>query len=229
MSDGERAAQHVAEYGAARRRLRSVVEASDPAAFDAPAPATPRWCVRDVLAHVVGVADDAINQRLDGITTDAWTQAQVDRRRDRSVSDMLDEWDEVGPAFEAQLELLPPVISGQVLYDAVTHEHDIRHALGAPGARDVPAIGLVFEWMVAMRNTSDRPTLEFDTGDEVVVAGSGDVVASVRASRFELVRASTGRRSASEIAQYAWSSPVDPAAIIVAPQLFCLRAEPLNE
>ena len=31
------------------------------AALDVPAPATPEWRVRDVLAHMVGVADDIVN------------------------------------------------------------------------------------------------------------------------------------------------------------------------
>ena len=32
------------------------------------------------------------------------------------------------------------VMAGQAILDVVTHEHDVRHALGAPGARDSDAV-----------------------------------------------------------------------------------------
>jgi hypothetical protein len=51
----------------------------------------------------------------------------------------------------------------------------------------------------------------------------------VTASRFEVVRACTGRRSASEIEQYGWSEATDVSSILIAPTLFRVRDEPLNE
>jgi hypothetical protein len=124
---------------------------------------------------------------------------------------------------------MPAQITGQVLFDAVTHEHDIRHAVGAPGARDVPAIDMVFDWVVWGRSMGGAPKLRFDVGGEVVESGSGDdVVATVTASRFELVRAITGRRSRSEIEAYGWDPPADAAVLLAAP-IFSMRDEPLNE
>jgi uncharacterized protein (TIGR03083 family) len=222
-------AVYVDEYRAVRGRVRDVLSGFASADFDRTAPATPEWRVRDVLAHVVGVVDDALHGRLDGVTTIAWTSAQVDARRDRAVPEMLDEWDTLAPAFEEALLQLPPMVTGQVLADATTHEHDVRHALGAAGARDAAAITLMFDWMIEARTLGGAQPLAFECDGTVHVGGQGDPLATVRASRFEFVRAMTGRRSASEIEQYDWSSPVDPATILVAPSLFTLRAEPLNE
>ena len=42
-----------------------------------PVPCTPAWTVRDVLSHVAGIPDDALNGRLDGVTTEPWTSTIV--------------------------------------------------------------------------------------------------------------------------------------------------------
>ena len=34
------------------------------------------------------------------------------------------------------LSLIPSPVNSQLIFDAATHEHDLRHALGEPGARD---------------------------------------------------------------------------------------------
>src|SRR3954447_14031758 len=185
---------HSEEYAALRQRVRDLLSGVGPATLEAVAPATPKWRTRDVLAHMVGVVDDASNQRLDGVTTEPWTQAQVDARAGATVDDMLDEWDRIAPGFEAVLTQMPARITGQVLFDAVTHEHDIRNAVGAPGARDVPAIGMAFDWIAWGRSMGGAPKLRFDVGDAVVESGGGEVVATVSTTRFELVRAIAGRR-----------------------------------
>jgi uncharacterized protein (TIGR03083 family) len=219
---------HSAEYGKLRARVRDVLAASDAAALDLRAPATPEWRVRDVLAHLVGVVDDVRNGRLYGVATDPWTDAQVNARKDCTVAEMLDEWDELSPAFEAGLAQLPMSITGQALFDAVTHEHDIRHALGQPGARDNQAVSYVFDWMVYSRTAAGRPALRFHTGNAVTVAGVGDPIATVKGSRFELLRATTGRRSASEIEALEWEPRTDAAQMLSSP-IFTLRDEPLGE
>ena len=116
------------------------------AALDQIAPATPEWRVHDVLAHLVGVTDDVVNGRLDGIASDPWTAAQVDARRDRSVAELLAEWDERRAAVRDGARRRAARVGGQALFDAATHEHDLRHALGAPGARDCDAVAIAFEF-----------------------------------------------------------------------------------
>jgi uncharacterized protein (TIGR03083 family) len=211
-----------------RERIVDLVRGAPSGALDEVAPATPKWRVRDVLAHVVGVADDSLAQRLEGVTTEPWTDAQVAARAERSVDDVLAEWDTLAPQFEAGITQLPPVLAGQILFDAFTHEHDMRHALGEVGARDGEATDLVFDWMVHVRALSGRPALRFDTGNGTTVGGTGNVVATVGASRFELARAATGRRSASEVGAYSWDRPTDASTILIAP-IFTIRDTPLGE
>ena len=67
--------------------------------------ATPLWTVRDVLAHVVGIASDLNAQRFGAGDGDAWSLAQVAARGVCSVDDLAVEWDREAPLFEAGLRL----------------------------------------------------------------------------------------------------------------------------
>ncbi len=145
-------------YGGVRARVTDIVRAADSAALDTIASATPEWRVRDVLAHLVGVPTDVMAGKLDGVATEPWTRAQVDARRDASVEEMLAEWAETGPQFEAALTGVPFEMSGQALFDAMTHEHDIRAALGVPGARDTDAVEIAWEWILGARTRASAPS-----------------------------------------------------------------------
>jgi uncharacterized protein (TIGR03083 family) len=219
---------HAAAYKALRGRVRDVVEAADPAALDAVVPATPEWRARDLLAHLVGVPDDVVNGRMDGIASDAWTQAQVDARTDRPVAEMLVEWEETAPHFEALLAAAPAEIAGQAVFDAATHEHDLRNALGAPGARDSDAVDTAWQWIVEARTRNGAHALCFviDGGEES--SGVGDPVARIEASRFELFRAVSGRRTADEMARYGWDREPD-AQLLLGADLFTIRTVSLGE
>jgi len=219
---------HGDAYAALRARVTAVIECAEPAALERVAPATPEWTVREVLSHLVGVTDDVVNGRLDGIATDAWTGAQVDARVGAPAPALLEEWEKNSPQFETMMRAVPTEVAGQAIFDAMTHEHDIRNALGAPGARDSDAVVLAWEWAVDARTRGGARAIRFVTEAGDTVAGAGDPVATVRASRFEILRAATGRRSANEIAGYAWDPAPHPALLIAAP-IFRLRATDLGE
>src|SRR5262245_47785786 len=187
---------HAVAYRALRARVREVVEAADDDAMLTIVPATPEWRAHDLLAHLVGVTDDVVNGRLDGIASDAWTQAQVDARVDRTTGELLAEWDRTSPAFEEMLAAAPAEIAGQALFDAATHEHGLRNALGAPGARDSDAVGTGWDWIVGARTRAGAHAMCFVINGDEESSGVGDAVARIEASRFELFRAVSGRRTA---------------------------------
>jgi len=219
---------HGDAYAALRVRVTEVVAGADPDALEQIAPATPSWTVREVLCHLVGVTDDVVNGRLEGVTTDAWTAAHVDKRVGVPVDALLEEWEATGPQFDAMLRAVPDEIAGQAVFDAVTHEHDIRNGLDAPGARDSDAVALAWAWAVDARTRFGAPALRFVTDAGAEVSGAGEPVATVQASRFELIRAFTGRRSADEITRYGWEPGCKPELLIAA-DIFTLRARPLDE
>ena len=219
---------HALAYQALRGRVRAVVEAADDGAMLAIVAATPEWRAHDVLAHLVGVSDDVVNGRLEGLASDAWTQAQVDARRDRATGDLLAEWEEKAPQFESMLGAAPAEIAGQALFDAATHEHDLRNALGAPGARDSDAVETGWSWLLDARTRAGAHALRFVVEDGEQESGVGDPVARIEASRFELFRAVSGRRTAEEVAGYGWDRAPD-AQLLLGGDLFTLRTVSLRE
>ena len=219
---------HAVAYRGVHERVKNLIEAAKPAALDQPAPATPEWTVREILCHLVGVCDDVVNGRLDGIATDAWTGAQVSKRCDASAADLLAEWDKVSPPFEQMLVDTPPEIAGQAIFDAVTHEHDIRHALSQPGARDTDAIELAWDWIMLVRPLGGGPGVRFVT--EAGTQAVGDpLVATIEATRFEVLRATAGRRSLDEVAAYGWDPEPQPDLLLASNDIFSFRPSPLNE
>ena len=219
---------HAVAYRALRSRVREVVESSDADVMLTVVPATPEWRVHDVLAHLVGVTDDVVNGRLDGLASDAWTQAQVDSRSERSTGELVAEWDAVGPQFEALLAAAPAEIAGQALFDAATHEHDLRNALHAPGARDSDAVDTGWQWIVDARTRAGAHAMCFVVEAGEQPSGVGDLMARVEASRFELFRAISGRRTASEVAGYGWDREPAPTLVLGA-DIFTLRTVSLGE
>jgi uncharacterized protein (TIGR03083 family) len=219
---------HAVAYRSLRDRVDELVRAADPETFDRIAPATPEWTVHDVVAHMVGVVDDVVHGRLEGVASDAWTAKQVDARRNVPVPEMLDAWRDQGPEFEALITDVPAEISGQALFDAITHEHDLRNAFGVPGARDSDAVAIAWDWLIAARTRNGGQPIRMVTEHGACVAGAGDPAATVHASRFELLRACSGRRTEAEIAAYGWD-PAPDATLLLASDIFTMRTSSLDE
>lgn len=208
------------DYAGAYHDIRdrvTILIRSHGAEVDMFAPATPEWRVRDVVSHMAGICDDILAGNLDDVGTDAWTDGQVSKRREWPVERILSEWDEQGAAVEQIMDSFPEVIVGQMIYDATTHEHDIRGALAEPGARDSGGVTIAFEWGTDRFGEvlGDDGTFTFvtDVGDKSV--GSGGALATVRASRFELFRAFTGRRSLAQMRAYEWDGTPAPERLVL--------------
>jgi uncharacterized protein (TIGR03083 family) len=202
-------AAHSAAYRGVRERVTALVAAADPAALDAISPATPQWRVRDVFGHLVGVATDVVNGNVADAAADHWTAAQVEARYHLPIEALIDEWAGAGPHVDTFVLSLPTSITGQLVADAVIHEHDLRLALGAPGERDSDALVIGVNWVVGalgrIYDDAGQPATRFESEAVAATAGSGAVDATVRASTFELARAIAGRRTVAEIAAYDWT------------------------
>jgi uncharacterized protein (TIGR03083 family) len=194
-------------YAGTRQRMTALLRDADPTVQ---VPACPAWTVKDVASHMAGVVDDVLAGRLDGVGTDPWTAEQVATRTDRSVGEILDEWNEKAPAFEAMLDPLGAP-GEQAVFDVVSHEHDVRGALQHFGAQDSDAVGIGLRWVapnfVLLVAEAGHPPLRVSTTNSQAW-GPDDAPATLRAPAFELVRALSGRRSHNQIRCFDWN--VDP-------------------
>ncbi len=222
-----------AAYRELRERVTALVQASSEDALDRTAPATPAWRVRDILGHLAGVCDDVTNGRLDGVATEEWTNAQVAKRRDWPTEQLLADWTEHATTVEPQMNSFPPIIVGQMITDAFTHEQDIRGALGSPGGGDSAALEIAFAWSTDRLNdrltANNEGTLVLETGAGTKTVGGGEPVTHLRADRLEIVRSVTGRRSRAQLDALDRDGPFDPEALLLSSTIFTPAASDLVE
>jgi uncharacterized protein (TIGR03083 family) len=186
-------------YLDSHRRVIDLVEPLSAAELDRRTPACPLWSVRDVLAHLAGViAAVAGEPSVGAIASPEWTQAQVEARRDRTVAELIAELRRHAPAAN-QI----PVSSGSwqpLLHDALSHEADIRGAIGAPL---LPADALAAAWPLITESIAQRlaplGTVLLKLDEQLIVIGGGRPDVEVEATQFDFWRARYGRRSPAQI------------------------------
>jgi uncharacterized protein (TIGR03083 family) len=199
-------------YRDVRERITELVASAT--STEAAVPACPEWRVHDVVAHVAGVVEDFLSGSLESAGSPAWTAVQVEKRRARSTADVLAAWNEQAPSLEAKLDEFGPA-GYQLLMDVVTHELDLREALGleAGEAATCAAVTLGLGWLLErlVRSAEARGVV----GLHLRSSGgrswsSGDpTVATLSSDDLGLLRACTGRRREAELRAMSWEGDVD--------------------
>lgn len=199
-------------------------------------PACPSWTVRETVAHLAGTAQDIASLNLEGVATDTWTKAQVDRLAHLGLDELLELWGQVIDTVAVRVGqdgLERP--AGQLVFDSLTHEHDIRGALSEPGTRtDDPvyavAIGFLTTNYDEMARTSELPALELTTPTTGTTQLGDPCLATeqvaVSVSDFEALRAFGGRRSVRQLLALPWRG--DPKGVLPALSNDAIRP-PVND
>jgi uncharacterized protein (TIGR03083 family) len=208
---------HAAVYRSIRARVTDLVRDLPDEELDRIAPATPSWRVRDVVAHLAGNTADIVAGNLEGVASDPWTQAQVDARSTTPIVDVLDEWARCSAVVEPLIAGMDPMMRAMFLTDAVTHEHDVRGALGIPGARDTDAVDYAFRGVTRGigAQLGDTGALRIVHDDGAIVLGEGEPRSVVTTSRFEVVRAAVGRRSYAQIEAWSWEGATRAQVLVL--------------
>ena len=218
-------------YQELRTTMTDLGRTLSPEQASAVVPACPSWSVKDVYSHMAGNAADILAGNIAEAGTDPWTAAQVEARRDRSLAEVLDEWDRLGPQVEDALKALEDMIDPRLIVDQWTHEQDLRGAVGRPGGRDSSTArwcaGRLTRGFEGRARAAGLQPLTVDFGDEQVHPKEGSPAGTVAVDRFEFVRAGMGRRSRAQVRAWAWS--VDPGPYVGTVAVFPARETDLVE
>ena len=172
-------------YRVTRAAVLELLEGTPETSATLSVPACPAWTVQQTASHFIGVVEDLLAGRMEGITSDAWTDAQVQRHSGESLAELSTALNATIIPFDALLPMIPSPANSQLVMDAVTHEIDLRQALGLPCADSTPALSVAKAWLLDMAARRDQSFT-----DDLESAGISDLV---------LVRALTGRTSISEM------------------------------
>ena len=165
------------------------------------------WTVADIAGHVVGIAVDITQGRLEGLGTVAVTQRQADERAGRTAQELTDELANAGPVLSALLASFPeeawegPATNDPdytlgfaieaIWYDAYLHGDDIRDALELPSARGAGLRAAVHHVAGYLEHRAwGSATLELNGVERINVAGGGPKIIG---DPLEFVLAATGR------------------------------------
>jgi len=177
--------QVAVSYIALRARVIDLLRSTPESSGNIVVPCTPAWTIRQLAAHLVGVPEDILAGRMEGVTSDAWTQAQVERFGLLTLSELADLFETTAPQIDAILHNIPQPIISQFVMDAVTHEQDMRSALGVPGGRDSKAVEVGVGFFLNLIEVSDPPLF--------------DVLITTSASSWDVLRSLTGRRTVEQM------------------------------
>jgi uncharacterized protein (TIGR03083 family) len=195
-------------YQDTRARIFALTTGLDDAAWMTSVAACPRWSVRDVIAHLTAVAQDWSRAQLAGAPNDEETAAQIARFDGYDAAEILAAWTDAAAELDRLADtagMEPP------LGDIVVHEHDIRAAVGRPGARDSAAVWYVADWL--LRDLRTPVPLHVTVEDARYRSGPDErAEIQLRTTYFEALRWRTGRRSRAQLAAMDWSG--DPTPVL---------------
>jgi uncharacterized protein (TIGR03083 family) len=181
-------------------------------------PGTPKWTVRDLIGHVVGCPIELAAGHFEGAGGDEWTQAQVDARRETSIADLLAEWEAAADSIDAAIRI--GNVPVPVTLDILTHESDLRGAIGAAATPDDRAVRFVADGFGArafsVAAKADLAPLELRATDTDWSVGTPGGV-SAEATEHEWTRALTGRRSNRQVTGYRWIGDPKPYLDLLCP------------
>jgi uncharacterized protein (TIGR03083 family) len=205
-------------YRDARLRVTGLVDGLTDEQLAVVVPGAPKWTVRDLLAHFVGCPIELAAGNFDGAGGETWTQAQVDARREATVGELMAEWEAAAGSVDAAIRAGDVPVP--VTLDVLTHESDLRGAVGAAPTPDAAAVRFLADGFgaraVASVAKAGLPPLQLratDTDWSVGTAGGTSAAATER----EWARALTGRRSVRQVKAYQWSDEPAPYLDLLCP------------
>lgn len=194
-------------YRQSQGRILSLVNSAN---AELPVEACPGWTVRNTIAHLLGVLRDLAGGKIADASSDTWSDNHIARAGDRSVSDLAAEWHVIANTNPGVFQSLGPVL----VADLVTHEFDIKQAIGNSQGRDDQVVRTVALFYLNALDGAWRedgvPPLRILTETNTLDIGGENPETSVEMSWFEIGRIVSGRRSREQVKALAWSGDPEP-------------------
>ncbi len=228
-----------AAYEDGLRRLVTLVDDLPDRDLASRVPACPLWSVRDLVAHLTGVAEDSLHGRFfDGavgawadpalaVRREAWTAGQVEARRDLDRDRLVAELERHGQALVRALRRgdsaatdVPTWMIGAPVADLAVHLADLREALGLPPETETLVGTHGFAgyraWLGDRLTARGLAPLRLadptDPSSAWVLGGDADPGACLEADAYELFRAISGRRRLEDVRSWSWQG--DPSSYL---------------
>ncbi|HWL64358.1 MAG TPA: maleylpyruvate isomerase family mycothiol-dependent enzyme [Actinomycetota bacterium] len=200
---------------------------------DRPVPATPEWRVRDVISHLVGDVECILRGDFpreffrsfgdaDAIVDlNKWTQSQLEARDERSLDEIIAEWNELTPDLVSILrgenewpDGVTAFADTVIVTDLGVHQQDLFGAFGVERDRESPPVKIgssAYMAAVDLRiRMQEGDALGVEASGKRWVAGGDEPITTLRTDRFELFRALSGRRSPDQLRSYEWDGDPEP-------------------
>lgn len=195
-------------YDESRQRTCALAAGLTPEQLDTTVPATPEWTPRQLVAHLTGVAADAVHGRTEGAPGPVWTSAQVTAREGRALDELAAEWAQVGAGVRDAIAARRMPL--QIVHDALTHEADLREAFGlGPLPADVVGAALKNIAKPVVARVAGDGALVVRAGEQEFRGGAGDDPTTLQVDPYELYRGLISRRSRAQMRAWAWSGDAE--------------------
>lgn len=179
--------------------LTALVSPLDAQDLRTPVPATPRWTVRTVVAHLAGGSRDVLSGRMDGAPGPDWTARHVAERAATPLSHLVGELrsqaDRIADLVD---EAAVPVVS----WDISVHLADLHEALD----RGVPDDDL---WQPVLDQAAPGALADVPMLARAGTRTWGSEGPEIEVEPYELFRAVFSRRSRAQIRE--WAAVLDDA------------------
>jgi uncharacterized protein (TIGR03083 family) len=202
-------------YHAVRRRITDVAAGLTAEQLADPVPACPAWTVHDLLAHMSGIPEALTANDVPTGDLQSWLDGLVESRRDVDAAELLDRW----AACADGASSLVDGGAGLLLIDVVTHEHDLRGALGQPGARGAPEVRAVIQPVLDVLSPAmtgaGLGALLIDAGGVQWASHLARPGCTLHVDPWEASRALQSRRTAEELRSIPAMGDIEPYLAVI--------------
>jgi hypothetical protein len=202
-------------YHAVRGRITDLASSLRDEQQATPVPACPAWDVHDLLAHMSGIPEALAGNDYPSGDLQVWLDGLVAARREVAAAELLDRWAACADATSALVDGGAELL----LIDVVTHEHDLRGAVGQAGARGAPEVRAVIQPMLDLlapaMTDAGLGALLVDAGGVQWASHLAKPGCTLHVDPWEASRALQSRRTAAELRSLPATGDIEPYLAVI--------------